>query len=88
MREKAAFPRVGVVLAPPVDTPPAYFFKIFIPYFIYMAGFFSIQIWLVDNTFFYGVTNSEHTFNIDFTQTLIIMFNNRISGENYIILTK
>ncbi len=27
--------------------------------------------WVVNNTFFCGVTNSEHTFNIDFTRTLI-----------------
>ncbi len=42
---------VGVASAPPVDTPPAsentdYFFKIFIPYFISLAGFFIIQMWL------------------------------------------
>ncbi len=49
----------------------AYFFKILIPYFIYLAVFLAFKFgWVVNNTFFFGVTNSEHTFNIDFTWTL------------------
>ncbi len=49
----------------------AYFFKILIPYFIYLAVFLAFKFgWVVNNTFFCGVTNSEHTFNIDFTRTL------------------
>ncbi len=49
----AAFPRVGVVSAPPVDTPPAFdsreyslFFQDFYTLFYLLGGFFSIQIWL------------------------------------------
>ncbi len=52
----------------------AYFFKILIAYFIYLAVFLAFKFgWVVNNTFFCGVTNSEHTFNIDFTRTLRTM---------------
>ncbi len=41
------------------------------PYFIYLAFFLAFKFgWVENNTFFCGVTNSEHTFNIDFTRTL------------------
>ncbi len=53
----------------------AYFFKILIPYFINLAFFLAFKFgWVVNNTFFCGVTNSEHTFNIDFTQTYAHVF--------------
>ncbi len=52
----------------------AYFFKILIPYLIYLAFKFG---WVVNNTFFCGVTNSEHTFNIDFTRTLSVVCETR-----------
>ncbi len=68
----------GVVSAPPVDMPQrlksreyGFFFHDFIPYFISLAGFLSFKcVPVVNNTFFYVVTNSEHTFNIDFNQRL------------------
>ncbi len=44
----------------------AYFFEILIP-FKFKAFTFG---WVVNNTIFCGVTNLEHTFNIDFTWTL------------------
>ncbi len=46
----------------------AYFFKILIPYFIYLSFFLAFKFgWVANNTVFCGVTNSEHTCNIDFT---------------------
>ncbi len=36
---------------------------------------------MVNNTFFCGVANSEHTFNIDFTQTLNTRFG-KFSGKH------
>ncbi len=78
-RETAALPGVGVASAPPVDMPPAFesreyglFFQDFDSLF-YLFGTKIIAFkfgWVVNNTFFCGVTNSEHTFNIDFTWTL------------------
>ncbi len=49
----------------------AYLINILIPYFIYLMVFLAFKFgWVVNNnTFFYGVTNSEHTLNIDFTWT-------------------
>jgi len=68
---------MAVVSAQPVDMPPAFenrgncsFFHDFDSLFFVLAGFFIIQIWLVANTFFCDVTNSEHTLNFDFTGTL------------------
>ncbi len=53
----------------------AYFFKILIPYFINLAFFLAFKFGcVVNNTFFCGVTNSEHTFNIDFTWTYAHVF--------------
>ncbi len=68
-----------MVSAPPVDTPPAFesreyclFFQDFDTLFYLLAVFFlAFKFgWVVNNTFFCGVTNSEHIFNIDFTRTL------------------
>jgi len=46
-----------------------------IAYFMYLPAFFIIQIWLggYNNTFFSGVTNSDHILNSDFTGTLSIV---------------
>ncbi len=75
------FPRVGVVSAPPVDTPPAFesreyclFCQDFDTFTFTCQFFLAFKFgWVVNKKKFCGVTNSEHTFNIDFTRTLTLM---------------
>lgn len=55
------------------EQSPAYFSKILITYFSYLAGFLSFRFgWVVNNTFFCCVTNSEHiliSLYMDFKET-------------------
>jgi len=86
-RETVAFPRVGVVSAPPLDTPPAYesgeyclFFQDFDALFYLLGAFLAFKYgWVVNNKFNIEFTRPLTFLAVTFDQLNPILLNKRIS---------